>query len=143
MPTLSDSVRIAASASARPALKSRRIAALLPEIQAEIAKGYTLAQISQALKDFDIAVTAKELSTYLARLAKRKAALALLAPGSPPTQPRSPAQSESLSRTPQAAVAPEVRKEVPAHDPRFIENILSTPPDMKELAKRGRKGLRP
>ena len=71
MPTLSES--LFKTVGAEPTRKSRRIEGLFSEIQAEIAKGYTLGQIARALKDFDIDVTDKELSTYLRRIAKRKA----------------------------------------------------------------------
>ena len=139
MPSLSDS--LLAAAGKTPKLKSRRIEALLPEIQAELAKGYTLAQIAQALNDFDIKVSGKELSTYILRINKRRArppAPALSVPGaSATTKPGSTTQPPVAAP---AHVDPGVRG---SHDPRFIDDILSNPPNLRELTKRPLKGPKP
>ena len=139
MPSLSDS--LLAAAGKTPKLKSRRIEALLPEIQAELAKGYTLAQIAQALNDFDIKVSGKELSTYILRINKRRA--------------RPPAATSSVPVL-SSAIRPNVPTQAPvtlppdaepgvrgSHDPRFLSDIINTSPNLDKLVRNGRKGPKP
>ena len=60
------------SASKHPPSKARRIAALLPQIEAAMARGSPRALIVTALLDVGIEVTAHPLPTVIARLRRQR-----------------------------------------------------------------------
>lgn len=78
---------------ARPVV--RRLRELLPDIEEAMSKGYTRANIVQALKAEGIEISVSVLSTYLQRLRQRRPP--------PPTQPASGALFPSA--TPEAGEA--------------------------------------
>lgn len=108
--------------------KSSRIADLFPEIEAALAKGFSRSQIVEALKAEGIEVTPALLSTYLQRLRKQ------VGSGQSPSRSESPAVAPDPSLP--GAPAPVYGE----HDPRRLDEIMRSTPDMKALAKLGRKG---
>ena len=148
------------SAAQHPPPRARRIAALLPQIEAAMAEGSTRAHIVTALQDLGIAITPHQLSNAIARLrrqgdgatglpgtgpapdlrvgakagfslagrpsadeaASRVASLPKLAPSLSVAQNASPASGGSVSR-------------FGAHDPRLLDEVMRSTPDMKALAK--------
>ena len=110
--------------------KSRRIAELLPDIEAALARGFSRAQIVEALKAQDIDVSASMLSTYLHRLRGRSK-------GAPLTR-RVPAPVTLEIKAESAAGDPAFK--FGAHDPRRLDEVMRTPPDMRALAKLAKKG---
>lgn len=106
---------------------SRRVAELLPEIEAALAKGFSRAQIVDALKTEGIDITPAMLSTYLQRL-RRGAATK-----TPPLAPLSPTEGETAK-----SVVPAYQHG--AHDPRRLDEVMRHQPDMKALAKLAKKG---
>ena len=87
---------------ARPIV--RRLQELLPDIEEAMSKGYTRANIVQALKAEGIDISVSVLSTYLQRLRQRRPP--------PPTQSASGALFPAA--TPEAGKA--ALPEVPPHD---------------------------
>ena len=143
------------SAAKHPPSRARRIAALLPQIEAALAQGSPRAHIVTALLDVGIEVTAHQLSNVIARLRRQRED----APGLPEARP---AQSSNagpkvgaastpglLPATPAAriasvptlapalsvAVAAIPTSKFGAHDPRLLDEVMRSTPDMKALAK--------
>ena len=106
---------------------SRRIAELLPDIEAARAKGFSRAQIVEALKAEGIEITVSMLSTYLHRLK-----------GSGPRKPQEAVPTAPETKSGSATGDPNFK--YGAHDPRRLDEIMRTPPDMKALAKQAKKG---
>ena len=71
------------SAAKHPPSKARRIAALLPQIEAAMAQGSPRAHIVTALLDVGIEVTPHQLSNVIARLRRQRED----APGLPEARP--------------------------------------------------------
>ncbi|MBW8832648.1 MAG: hypothetical protein JF606_25270 [Burkholderiales bacterium] len=128
---------------ARP--KSRRILELLPDIEAAIAKGFSRAQIVDALKKSEgIDITPSMLSTYVRRWRQRRR------PGAP--SPATAAPSPVEFATPAKAVLGQPGSNEPApastsplhgeHDRHPVDKSLSATQDMNALARQGRKGSR-
>jgi hypothetical protein len=143
------------SAAKHPPSKARRIAALLPQIEAAMAQGSPRAHIVTALLDVGIAVTPHQLSNVIARLRRRRED----GPGFPPARPtlnantglrvgagtpegpatvtpvpriaRIPTLARALSAGPAASPA----SRFGAHDPRLLDEVMRSTPDMKALAK--------
>ncbi len=107
---------------------SRRIAELLPDIEAALARGFRREQVVSALKTEGIDVTPAMLSTYLHRLRKRSPVSTL------------PIESASPS-LPKPAPAPEASPaSVQKHfEPGDIRAIARNRPDLAELARLGRE----
>ena len=145
------------SAVKHPPSKARRIASLLPQIEAAMAQGSPRAHIVTALQDVGIAVTAHQLSNVLARLRRQREYAAGLpeagpalntiagprvgtdgpAGPSPVTRIASvPKLAPSLSAAPPASPA----SKFGAHDPRLLDEVMRSTPDMKALAKLAPKG---
>ena len=82
---------------ARPVV--RRLRELLPDIEEAMSKGYTRANIVQALKAEGIEISVSVLSTYLQRLRQRRPP--------PPTQPASGALVSPATPEAGAATLPE------------------------------------
>ena len=130
--------RLKELSGAEPLAKSRRIEALVTEIEQAMAEGFSRVQIVGALKDFGIDVTPAQLSTYLFRMKKRQARRAAVPAGpagSPPSPPLAPPP-----RAPETAAA--TAPGFGAHDPRTLDAIMGSAPDMKAFAKLARKGKR-
>jgi hypothetical protein len=127
--------------------KARRIAALLPQIEAAMARGSPRAHIVTALLDVGIEVTPHQLSNVIARLRRQRKD----APGLPGARPplgvgipdcgaavlpvpriaRIPTLARALSAGPAASPA----SRFGAHDPRLLDEVMRSTPDMKALAK--------
>jgi len=148
------------SAAQHPPSKARRIAALLPQIEAAMAQGSTRAHIVTALLDLGIAITPHQLSNAMARL-RRQGDDAKGLPGTGPTLDLRvgakagfslagrPAADEAASRVvsvptlaPSLSVAPNASpasggsvSRFGAHDPRLLDEVMRSTPDMKALAK--------
>ena len=144
------------SAVKHPPSKARRIAALLPQIEAAMAQGSPRAHIVTALLDVGIDVTPHQLSNVIARLRRQSEDAAGL-PGakptinanagprvgtdssagqSPPDRPVTriasvPTLAPSLATAPTASPA----SKFGAHDPRLLDEVMRSTPDMKALAK--------
>lgn len=95
---------------------SRRIADLWPHIEAALAAGVSRKQIVGALNAEGLSVSVHQLDTYLYRLRK--------------TRDRPPASKVPLVQPP----APS-----PSSDPRSLDTILRSRPDMDGLARLARK----
>lgn len=148
------------SAAKHPPSKARRIAALLPQIETAMAQGSTRAHIVTALLEVGIAVSPHQLSSVIARLRRQREDAA----GLPPTKakPTSTAHAEMDSRggsdsparqSPAAQQVPKIAsvRAIPpalsiappanlaskfgAHDPRLLDEVMRSTPDMKALAK--------
>lgn len=127
----------------QPKSKSRRIEALLPEIRTAMAQGFTRAQIVLALQDQGIGVTPQQLSTYLFKISKRKglsAATAAAAPSSVAPWPAAAAGASNAAPSADAPVAGSVAaSRFALGDRRRLDEIMASTPDLKALAKLGRK----
>ena len=143
------------SAAKHPPSKARRIAALLPQIEAAMAQGSPRAHIVSALQDVGIEVTAHQLSNVIARLRRQRED----GPGLPEARPAnssnvgpkaktdgSPGLSPvtavpritsvpALAPAPSAAPAVSPASKFGAHDPRLLDEVMRSTPDMKALAK--------
>jgi hypothetical protein len=124
------------SAAKHPPSKARRIAALLPQIEAAMAQGSPRAHIVTALLDVGIEVTPHQLSNVIARLRRQRED----APGLPesgatvlpvPRIASVPTLASALSAAPTASSA----SKFGAHDPRLLDEVMRSTPDMKALAK--------
>jgi len=153
------------SAAKHPPSKSRRIAALLPQIEAAMAQGSTRAHIVTALQDVGIDVTPHQLSNVIARLRRQREA----ATGLPQAMPAlnfkdraepgpmvgavsaaSQSQPDRLviriasvpTFAPALSTAPAAipTSKFGAHDPRLLDEVMRSTPDMKALAKLAPKG---
>jgi hypothetical protein len=135
--------------------KARRIAALLPQIEVAMANGSPRAHIVTALLDVGIEVTPHQLSNVIARLRRQRED----APGLPEARPaeRSNAGPKAemdgspgllpvtvapriagvptLAPAPSAAPAASPASKFGAHDPRLLDEVMRSTPDMKALAK--------
>ncbi len=145
-------VSLEQSASQYPPSLARRIAVLLPEIEAARAQGSPRAHIVTALRGVGIDITAHQLSNLIARLRRRqvrevlpeaghapnandgsKAAVISSAASSQITRIASvstladPANARSTSTVPASKYG--------AHDPRLLDEVMRSTPDMKALAK--------
>jgi hypothetical protein len=148
------------SAAQHPPSKARRIAALWPEIEAAMARGSPRAHIVTALLDVGIEVTPHLLSNVIARLRKQRAdtvGLSAVNPvpriaGVPTLAPvLAPALASALASSLSPALvspvgAPPLGLAGPlgpvgaaskfgAHDPRLLDEVMRSTPDMKALAK--------
>ena len=148
------------SAAKHPPSKARRIAALLPQIEAAMAQGSPRAHIVTALLDVGIDVTPHQLSNVIARLRRQRedppglpearptqssnAGPKAETDGSPGLSPVTavtriasvPKLAPSLSAAPPASPA----SKFGAHDPRLLDEVMRSTPDMKALAKLAPKG---
>ena len=135
------------SAAKHPPSKARRIAALLPQIEAAMAQGSPRAHIVTALLDVGIEVTPHQLSNVIARLRRQRED----APGLPEARPALgagfPESGATVLPVPRIASVPTLapaRSAAPAaspaskfgaHDPRLLDEVMRSTPDMKALAK--------
>ena len=144
------------SADRHPPSKTRRIAALLPQIEAAMAQGSPRAHIAAALLDVGIEVTPHQLSNVIARLRRQRED----APGLPearpaldaptglrvgtgiPEGPATVAPVPRITSVPALAPAPALASPAAspaskfgAHDPRLLDEVMRSTPDMKALAK--------
>ena len=148
------------SAAKHPPSKARRIAALLPQIEAAMAQGSPRAHIVTALLDVGIEVTPHQLSNVIARLRRQRED----GPGLPEAKPAkgsnagrkaetddSPGLSPvtaapriasvpTLAPALSAAPAASPVSKFGAHDPRLLDEVMRSTPDMKALAKLAPKG---
>lgn len=125
------------SAAKHPPSKARRIAALLPQIEAAMAQGSPRAHIVTALLDVGIEVTPHQLSNVIARLRRQREEV----PGlSPVTAVPRIASVPTLAPAPPAAPAANPASKFGAHDPRLLDEVMRSTPDMKALAKLAPKG---
>ena len=120
------------SAAKHPPSKARRIAALLPQIEAAMAQGSPRAHIVTALLDVGIEVTAHQLSNVIARLRRQREEVPGLS--SVTAVPRI-ASVPTLAPAPPAAPAANPASKFGAHDPRLLDEVMRSTPDMKALAK--------
>ena len=125
------------SAAKHPPSKARRIAALLPQIEAAMAQGSPRAHIVTALLDVGIEVTAHQLSNVIARLRRQREEVPGLS--SVTAVPRI-ASVPTLAPAPPAAPAANPASKFGAHDPRLLDEVMRSTPDMKALAKLAPKG---
>jgi len=143
------------SAAKHPPSKARRIAALLPQIEAAMAQGSPRAHIVTALLDVGIEVTPHQLSNVIARLRRQREH----APGLPKARPALDATTSlrfgagipegpaTVAPAPRIASVPTLAPELSAapaasraskfgaHDPRLLDEVMRSTPDMKALAK--------
>jgi hypothetical protein len=136
------------SVIAHPPSKSQQIAVLLPKIEAAMAQGSSRAHITAALLGVGIDVTQDYLSTVMARLRRRRKDAVL-------PQPSSNDGAKARVDAAPASLAPAWVASVPtlvfppnakptstgtaskygAHDPRLLDEVMRSTPDMKALAK--------
>ncbi len=119
MTTDAFTVSLEQSAASHPPSKARRIAALLPQIEAAMSQGSPRAHIVTALMGVGIDITPHQLSNVIARPSG-----GLIA--SVPT----------LAHLPNPASA----SKFGAHDPRLLDEVMRSTPDMKALAKLAPRG---
>lgn len=131
--------------------KARRIAALLPQIEAAMAQGSPRAHIVTALLDVGIEVTPHQLSNVIARLRRQREDAAGLpdarpAQGSnagPKVQTDGSRGLSPVTPVPRIAGVPTLAPSQAAspaskfgvHDPRLLDEVMRSTPDMKALAK--------
>ena len=153
------------AAAQHPPSKSRRIAALLPEIEVALAQGSSRAHIVSALMGVGIQVSAHQLTNVIARLRKQAPRSEAASPvpalssgngldeatGLGVEKSAAPSSAAALLSAghplrlslPQATSAPTLvpltRPTAPsrfgAHDPRLLDEVMRSTPDMKALAK--------
>ena len=147
-------VSLERSAAKHPPSKARRIAALLPQIEAAMAQGSPRAHIVTALLDVGIDITPHQLSNVIARLRRQREDAAGLPEARPALNARTPARGSA--RTAPAGLPPVTRiagvptlapsptaspaSKFGAHDPRLLDEVMRSTPDMKALAKLAPKG---
>ena len=136
------------SAAKHPPSKARRIAALLPQIEAAMAQGSPRAHIVTALLDVGIEVTPHQLSNVIARLRRQREDT----PGLPEARPALgagiPEGGAAVLPVPRIASVPTLapvpnasaastgsESKFGAHDPRLLDEVMRSTPDMKALAK--------
>ena len=120
------------SSAKHPPSKARRIAELLPQIEAAMAQGSPRAHIVTALLDVGIEVTPHQLSNVIARLRRQREEV----PGlSPVTVVSRIASVPTLAPASPAAPAASPGSKFGAHDPRLLDEVMRSTPDMKALAK--------
>ena len=122
------------SAASHPPSKARRIAALLPQIEAAMSQGSSRAHIVTALMGVGIDITPHQLSNVIARLRKQRQDTAAPPAGRPSGVPV--ASVPTLAHPPKLASA----SKFGAHDPRLLDEVMRSTPDMKALAKLAPKG---
>ena len=147
------------AAAQHPPSKCRRIAALLPEIEAAFAQGSTRAHVVSALMGVGIEVSPHQLTNVIARLRKQALVanerqvpgqavgssgenLGTNVAGAIPPLPRHQVQMPG-SAGPQVTGVPTLvppPRPDPAprfgvHDPRLLDEVMRSTPDMKALAK--------
>ena len=136
------------SAAEHPPSKARRIAALLPQIEAAMAQGSPRAHIVTALLDVGIDITPHQLSPAIARLRRQRDDAAVL-PGARPAahsndgpkagaeSPAAPSPVTRIASVPTLASSPNAgsTSKFGAHDPRLLDEVMRSTPDMKALAK--------
>ena len=145
------------SAAKHPPSKARRIAALLPQIETAMAQGSPRAHIVTALFDVGIEVTPHQLSNVIARLRRQReeapglpqARPALNATAGPKVDTDSQASPSAVTRIASVrtlapalstAGAASPTSKFGAHDPRLLDEVMRSTPDMKALAKLAPKG---
>ena len=144
------------SAAKHPPSKARRIAALLPQIEAAMAQGSPRAHIVTALLDVGIDVTPHQLSNVIARLRRQREDAAGLPEARPAPNanagPRvgtdssaglsSVTQVTRIASVPTLAPSPAASptSKFGAHDPRLLDEVMRSTPDMKALAKLAPRG---
>ena len=122
------------SAASHPPSKARRIAALLPQIEAAMSQGSSRAHIVTALMGVGINITPHQLSNVIARLRKQRQDTAAPPAGRLSGVPI--ASVPTLAHPPTLASA----SKFGAHDPRLLDEVMRTTPDMKALAKLAPRG---
>ena len=122
------------SAASYPPSKARRIAALLPQIEAAMSQGSPRAHIVTALLGVGIDITPHQLSNVIARLRKQRQDMAPMPAVRPSGGPI--ASVPTLAHLPNPASA----SKFGAHDPRLLDEVMRSTPDMKALAKLAPKG---
>ena len=122
------------SAASHPPSKARRIAALLPQIEAAISQGSSRAHIVTALMGVGVDITPHQLSNVIARLRKQRQDTAAPSAGRPSGVPIS--SVPTLAHLP----IPGSASKFGAHDPRLLDEVMRSTPDMKALAKLAPRG---
>jgi hypothetical protein len=122
------------SAARHPPSKARRIAALLPQIEAAMSQGSPRAHIVSALMGIGIDITPHQLSNVIARLRKQRLDAAPLPAVRPSGVPIG--SVPTLAHLPNPASP----SKFGAHDPRLLDEVMRSTPDMKALAKLAPKG---
>lgn len=141
------------SAAKHPPSKARRIAALLPQIEAAMAQGSPRAHIVTALLDVGIDVTPHQLSNVIARLRRQREDAAGLPEARPALNANAgprvgmdssavPSPVTKIASVPTLAPSPTASpaSKFGAHDPRLLDEVMRSTPDMKALAKLAPKG---
>ena len=145
------------SAASHLPSKARRIAALLPQIEAAMAQGSSRAHIVAGLLGVGIEVTPHQLSNVIARVRsqrERSAAVQLAQPApmacviptigtkvstgrTAPEQPAAwPVSIPTLGSVPNtSSTSSNSISRFGAHDPRLLDEVMRSTPDMKALAK--------
>ena len=145
------SVSLERSAAKHPPSKARRIAALLPQIEAAMAQGSPRAHIVTALQDVGIEITPHQLSNVIARLRRQRedspglpearpaqgsnAGPKVNTDSSPGLSPMSPVSRIAGVPTLAPSQAATPASKFGAHDPRLLDEVMRSTPDMKALAK--------
>ena len=143
------------SAASHPPSKARRIAALLPLIEEALAEGSTRAHIVTALLGVGITITPHQLSNLMARLRRQKGLAADLPATRPALESNDGANfSErvnssvsavdslkagtaivSATTTTTTSTASASAPTYGAHDPRLLDEVMRSTPDLKAFAK--------
>ena len=141
------------SAVQHPPSRTRRIAALLPQIEAAMAQGSPRAHIVMALLNVGIDITPHQLSNAISRLRRQRADSAGVSEAGPAVVPAGVPKGHAVSLAAVSTVAsiagaptltpalvscpattPPASK-FGAHDPRLLDEVMRSTPDMKALAK--------
>ena len=117
------------SAARHPPSKARRIAALLPQIEAAMVQGSSRAHIVTALMGVGIDITPHQLSNVITRLRKQRQDTAAPPAGRPNGVPIT--SVPTLAHLPNPGSA----SKFGTHDPRLLDEVMRSTPDMKALAK--------
>ena len=108
----------------------RRMADVLPEIERALASGVPRSAVVEALKGNGIEMTLATFSANLYRLRKAAPGMRSSQQATYPAAPASAAPPSSAVETPHR---------YGQHDPRRLDDILRSAPDMKALAKLAKK----
>jgi hypothetical protein len=135
-----------------PPSKARRIAPLLPQIEVAMAQGSPRAHIVTALLDVGITVTPHELTKFIASLRRQRAGAAGASEARPALNANAGAgvgtdssagasPATGIAGVPTPALSPSTAptasppSQYGMYDPRLVDEIMRSSPDMEELAK--------
>ena len=120
--------------------KAARLRDIVAEVEATLSAGVARVQVLDVLKEHGIDMSLATFATTLRRIRLKNGKTKVSPVPSPAPNPT--VIQKGLSQSPEGSSSSIVRAESPSYDPRDIDRILATDPDLKGLAKLAKKGIR-